>query len=53
MFPGYVERVWNLKVISGILIFGVPLEELMFAFSFGFLWSSVYEHVKWYKIKGL
>lgn len=51
MYPGYVEMVWNLKVISGILIFGVPLEELMFAFSFGFLWSSIYEHIKWYKIK--
>lgn len=51
MFPGYVEQVWNLAAISGILIFGVPLEELMFAFSFGFLWSSVYEHITWKKIK--
>lgn len=49
--PGYVEQVWNLKAISGILVFGVPLEELIFAFSFGFLWSSIYEHFKWYKIK--
>lgn len=47
MYPGYVEKVWNLKVISGILIFGIPLEELLFAFSFGFLWSSIYEHVTW------
>ena len=44
-YPGYVERVWNLAVISGILIFGVPLEELMFAFGLGFFWSSVYEHI--------
>jgi len=51
IYPGYVEKVWNLAAISGILIFRVPLEELMFAFSFGFLWSSVYEHLKWYKIK--
>lgn len=49
--PNYVKEVWNLNVISGILILGVPLEELMFAFGFGFLWSSVYEHIKWYKIK--
>jgi len=47
--PGYVERVWDLGVISGILIAGIPLEELLFALSFGFLWSSVYEHVKWRK----
>lgn len=51
LYPGYVEKVWNLKAISEILIFGVPIEELLFALSFGFLWSSIYEHVKWYKIK--
>ena len=50
-YPGYVETVWNFEAISGILIAEIPLEELMFAFSFGFLWSSVYEHIKWYKLK--
>jgi hypothetical protein len=50
-YPGYVERVWNLPAISGILIVGVPLEELMFAFGLGFLWSSVYEHFAWRKLK--
>lgn len=50
MYPGYVEKVWNLPVISGILIFGIPLEELMFAFGLGFLWSNVYEHIKWRKV---
>lgn len=48
--PGYVEEVWNLKAISGILIIGIPLEELMFAFAFGFLWSSIYEHFTWKKL---
>jgi len=51
MYPGYVEKVWNLEAISGILILGIPLEELMFAFGLGFLWSSVYEHITWSKIK--
>ena len=51
MSPGYVEKVWNLKAISGIFIAGIPLEELLFAFSFGFIWSSFYEHVKWRKLK--
>lgn len=50
-FPGYVENVWNLPALSGILIFGVPLEELMFAFTFGLYWSSVYEHISWKKLK--
>ncbi|MDP3975213.1 MAG: lycopene cyclase domain-containing protein [Candidatus Jorgensenbacteria bacterium] len=53
IFPGYVEQVWNLKDISGILILGIPLEELMFAISFGFLWSSIYEHFTWRKIENI
>ncbi len=50
-YPGYVERVWNLPAISGTLLIGVPLEELMFAFGLGFLWSSVYEHFAWRRLK--
>lgn len=49
LFPGYVEAVWNLPAISGILIAGVPIEELLFAASLGAMWSSVYEHFAWYK----
>jgi hypothetical protein len=50
-YPGYVEKVWNLPAISGIRFIGVPIEELMFAFGIGFLWSSVYEHFAWKKLK--
>ncbi len=50
IYPGYVEQVWNLSAISGILIVGIPVEELMFAFGLGFFWSSVYEHIMWRKI---
>jgi hypothetical protein len=46
-FPGYVAAVWHLAVLSGVVIAGVPLEELMFAFTFGLYWSSVYEHFTW------
>ena len=48
--PDYVTHVWNLEVLSRILFFGTPIEELLFAFSFGMLWSSLYEHILWYKI---
>lgn len=48
LFPGYVEAVWNLPSLSGILIAGVPIEELLFAFSLGAMWSSIYEHFNWY-----
>lgn len=49
-YPNLVQEVWNLSAISGLLFLGVPLEELMFAFTFGMLWSSVYEHVMWYRV---
>lgn len=45
--PGYIERVWNLPALSGILVLGIPLEELLFGFAFGLFWSSVHEHLKW------
>ena len=46
-FPGYVVAVWNLPALSGVVVAGVPLEELIFAFTFGLYWSSVYEHLAW------
>jgi len=49
-YPGIVKIIWNLEAISGILIVGVPLEELIFAIVFGMLWSSYYEHIKEYKL---
>jgi hypothetical protein len=45
--PGYIEAVWNLPALSGILIGGVPLEELAFGFAFGLYWGGVYEHFCW------
>ena len=46
--PGYIEQVWNLPVLSGVLIYGIPLEELLFGFSFGLYWTGVYEHFTWH-----
>jgi hypothetical protein len=48
--PDYVIHVWNLRILTGILFLGIPIEELMYAFTFGMLWSSLYEHILWYKI---
>ena len=45
--PGYIPQVWNLPALSGILIGGIPLEELVFGFSFGWYWTGVYEHFTW------
>lgn len=51
LFSGYIQEVWNLKALSGILLLGVPLEELAFAASLGLMWSSIYEHILWLKYK--
>lgn len=45
--PGYIERVWNLEALSGFQVFGLPVEELLFAIGFGMYWSGVYEHFTW------
>ena len=45
--PGYIASVWNLPALSGVLIGGIPLEELLFGFAFGVYWASVYEHLTW------
>ena len=45
--PGYIARVWNLAALSGVLVLGMPLEELLYAVAFGMYWSGVYEHFNW------
>lgn len=50
IFPAFISA-WNLAALSGIFFFGVPLEEMMFAFTFGMLWSSIYEHVMGYRLR--
>lgn len=46
--PGYIERVWNLAALSGVMLGSIPVEELLFAFAFGAYWAGVYEHVTWH-----
>lgn len=45
--PGYIPDVWNLAELHGGLIGGIPPEELLFGFSFGWYWTGIYEHVTW------
>lgn len=45
--PGYIDRVWNLQALSGVTLLRMPLEELLFAITFGMYWSGVYEHFTW------
>ena len=47
--PDYIEQVWNLPAISGVLLAGIPLEELAFGFAFGLYWAGIYEHFTWHR----
>jgi len=50
--PGYIGRVWNLPALSGLVVAGIPLEELLFGFAFGAYWSGIYEHLTWRETQG-
>ena len=47
--PGYIEQVWNLPALSGVLLGGIPMEELAFGFAFGLYWAGIYEHFTWHR----
>ncbi|NOZ51984.1 MAG: hypothetical protein GXP08_02390 [Gammaproteobacteria bacterium] len=49
--PGYIDRVWNMEVLSGVTVGFMPIEELLFAIGFGMYWSGVYEHFTWRKLE--
>src|SRR3990172_329080 len=49
MAPGYVARVWDLPVLSGVMLGAFPIEEILFGFGIGTYWSGVYEHLSWHR----
>lgn len=50
LFPNIIQQWWNLKNLSGILVFGIPLEELLFAFGFGMVAGPMYEVWQGYRL---
>lgn len=46
IFPNFLELYYNLHNLSGIMVLGSPLEEFLFAFSFGLSWSPMYKYMK-------
>lgn len=49
-YPQFVILYWNLDNLTHILFLGIPIEELLFAFTFGMFWSGLYEHLYWRKL---
>lgn len=53
IFPEYVSIAYNLEYIWGIIILGVPIEEILTSFAAGAVWSSFYEYIRGYRTKDL
>lgn len=49
LLPAYIDKVWNTDNLLGLSAAGIPVEEFLFAFTFGMYWSGVYEHLSWQK----
>lgn len=45
LYPQIFQMFWHLDRVSGILVFGVPLEELLWAASFGLFIGPLYEFI--------
>lgn len=50
-FPEAIERWWYLKNISGVLFLGIPLEEILWASSWGMVAGPCYEYLMGLKFK--
>ena len=44
IFPDFVSHSYHLENLIGLTLFGVPVEEFFYAFSFGLLWAPFYEY---------
>ncbi len=51
IYPGIIQHWWKLQNISGILVFGVPLEEIIWGFSWGIAGGSLYEFMRGIGVK--
>lgn len=47
--PGCIQRMWQFKYLSGILVLGIPIEDLIFYFQFGLFIGPL--HKLWYGYK--
>ncbi|MCL4398147.1 lycopene cyclase domain-containing protein [Patescibacteria group bacterium] len=53
VFPELIFRWWKLENISGVLLSGIPAEELLWAFTFGLVAGPAYEFFAGLKLKNL
>jgi len=51
LFPGIIQAWWKLENLSGVFVYGIPLEELVWAFGMGMVGGPVYEFFMGLKFK--
>lgn len=51
IFPDMIAKTWNLEHLWGITFLKIPLEEILWAWTFGSLWAPIYEDVKGYTLR--
>ncbi len=44
VFPSFISQFYTVSNLWGISVFGIPIEEYLFAFSFGLMWAPIYEY---------
>ena len=49
LFPGIIERTWTLQNPLFPKVVGLPMEELLWALTFGLVWSPIYQVVENYR----
>ena len=53
IYPDFILGKYNLDNLSGIIFWGLPVEELLYALSFGVMWAPIYEYITGAKDKDL
>lgn len=53
LFPDFITTTYALENLWGIMIWGVPLEEIVVGFGAGACWSTFFEYIKGYRTKDL
>lgn len=49
LYPDFIQRYYNVPNLLGMYVWGVPIEELVFAASGGAVWSVAYEYLRGYR----
>lgn len=44
LFPTFIHNYYHLERTSGVWFLGIPIEEYLYAISFGMLWAPLYEY---------